>query len=414
MLDLKNFNAAMEQLALEKNIPKEKITETIDMALAAAYKRDYGKKTQIIRAKFDPSTGKAQFWQVKIVVDESMIKTEEEIAAEEAARAESKDFKTERQEAREAADEILMEGAEGEIKKVRFNPDRHIMLEEAKAIKNDAKYGDELVFPLETKEDYGRIAAQTAKQVVLQRIREAERDSIFDEFKAKEGEVINGIVQRLEPKVVFLDLGRAVGILPIDEQVRGERYRIGERIKTLLVSVEKSPKGPTIYLSRSHPRLVSKLFEIEVPEIASGVVEIKNVAREAGSRTKIAVASNQENIDAVGSCVGQRGVRVTTVIAELGGEKIDIVPWSEDKEKFVSSSVSPAKVLEVELDEQRRHAKVTVSEDQLSLAIGKGGQNVRLAAKLTGYKIDIRSRSGETVAEATSEGEVSGEGIAKD
>ena len=424
MLDLKNFNAALEQLADEKGISKDKILETIDMALAAAYKRDYGKKTQIVRAKFDLSTGNATFWQVKTVVDESMIKSEEEIAAEEAARAlQMTETKSERQEAREAARETIFEsegfgreseGAEGEIKKVRFNPDRHIMLPEAKKLKKGVVLGEELIFPLEAKDDYGRIAAQTAKQVILQRIREAERDSVFDEFKNKEGEMISGIVQRIEGRLVFLDLGRAVGVLPPDEQVRGERYRMGERIKALLLNVEKAPRGPGIYLSRSHPKLVAKLFEIEVPEISSGVVEIKEVAREAGSRTKIAVVSNQEGIDPVGSCVGQRGVRVTTVISELGGEKIDIVPWSDDKEKFIGSSVSPAKVLEVEIDEERKHAKVTVAEDQLSLAIGKGGQNVRLAAKLTGYKIDIRSRSGETIAEATSEGEVSGEGIAAD
>ncbi|KKT20698.1 MAG: NusA antitermination factor [Candidatus Giovannonibacteria bacterium GW2011_GWC2_43_8] len=303
-------------------------------------------------------------------------------------------------------------GEAGEIRKVRFNSDRHIMLADAKKTKKDAKVGDELTFPLESKEDYGRIAAQTAKQVILQRVREAERDSVFDEFKEKEGEVISGIVQRVEGRLVFLDLGRTIGVLPPDEQVRGERYRIGERIKVLLLKAEKMPRGPGVYLSRSHPQLVSKLFEIEVPEIASGAVEIKNVAREAGSRTKIAVSSKEENIDPVGSCVGQKGVRVTTVIAELGGEKIDIIPWSEDKERFISSAISPAKALEVEIDEDIKHAKVTVAEDQLSLAIGKGGQNVRLAAKLTGYKIDIRSRTGETVAEATSEGEVSGEGIA--
>ena len=417
MLDLKNINVALEQLATEKGISKEKIVETIEMALAAAYKRDYGKKAQIVRAKFDLSSGKAEFWQVKQVVDESMIKNEEEIKAEEEARQlYASDFTTERQEAREAAREALAEAGETgeEVKKVRFNPDRHIMLEDATKIKKSSKSGDELIFPLETKADYGRIAAQTAKQVILQRIREAERDSVYDEFKSKEGEVVSGIVQRVEGRAVFLDLGRAVGILPIDEQVRGERYRIGERIKTLLLSIEKTPKGPVVYLSRSHPRLVAKLFEIEVPEILSGVVEIKNIAREAGSRAKIAVASNQEGIDPVGSCVGQKGVRVMTVISELGGEKIDIVPWSEDKEKFIASSISPAKVLEVDIDHGRKHAKITVSEDQLSLAIGKGGQNVRLAAKLTGYKIDIRSRSGETIAEATSEGEVIGEGIAKD
>ena len=416
MLDIKNFNAALDQLASEKGISKEKILETIDMALAAAYKRDYGKKTQIVRAKFDIATGKAEFWQVKLVVDESMIKSEEEIAEEEAAKAEGQEIKSERQETREAAREALgVEseiGAEGEIRKVRFNADRHIMLADAKKTKKDAKAGDELTFPLESKEDYGRIAAQTAKQVILQRVREAERDSVFDEFKEKEGEVISGIVQRVEGRLVFMDLGRTIGVLPPDEQVRGERYRIGERIKVLLLKAEKMPRGPGVYLSRSHPKLVAKLFEIEVPEIASGAVEIKNVAREAGSRTKIAVSSKEEGIDPVGSCVGQRGVRVTTVIAELGGEKIDIVPSSEDKEKFIASSLSPAKALEVEIDEEIKHAKVTVAEDQLSLSIGKGGQNVRLAAKLTGYKIDIRSRSGETIAEATSEGEVSGEGIA--
>ncbi len=418
MLDIKNFNAALDQLASEKGISKEKILETIDMALAAAYKRDYGKKTQLIRAKFDIATGKAEFWQVKLVVDESMIKSEKEIAEEEAAKAEGQEIKSERQETREAAREALGGeseiGTEGEVRKVRFNADRHIMLADAKKTKKDAKVGDELSFPLESKEDYGRIAAQTAKQVILQRVREAERDSVFDEFKEKEGEVISGIVQRVEGRLVFMDLGRTIGVLPPDEQVRGERYRIGERIKVLLLKAEKMPRGPGVYLSRSHPRLVAKLFEIEVPEIASGAVEIKNVAREAGSRTKIAVSSKEEGIDPVGSCVGQRGVRVTTVIAELGGEKIDIIPWSEDKEKFIASAISPAKALEVEIDEEIKHAKVTVAEDQLSLAIGKGGQNVRLAAKLTGYKIDIRSRTGETVAEATSEGEVSGEGIARE
>ena len=389
------------------------------MALAAAYKRDYGKKTQIVRAEFDIASGKAKFWQIKLVVDESMIKTEEEIVAEEAAREEfKKELQSERFEAKEAAREALMEGkeeelAEGEVKKVRFNPERHTMLDEAKKIKKDAKPGDELTFPLETKDEYGRIAAQTAKQVILQKLREEERDSMYEEFAAKQGEVVSALVQRVEGRLVFLDLGRSIGILPPEEQVRGERYRVNERIKTLVLSVEKTPKGPSIRLSRSHPQLVRKLFEIEVPEIASGVVEIKNIAREAGSRTKIAVISNEEGVDAVGSCVGQKGVRVSTVIAELGGEKIDIVPWTENPEKFIQSSLSPAKILDVEIDQENRAARVTVAEDQLSLSIGKGGQNVRLAAKLTGYKIDIRGRGGELVAEADTEGEVSGEGLAE-
>ena len=418
MLDLKNLNSALDQLAEDKGISKEKILETIEMALAAAYKKDYGKKTQIIRAEFDFSSGTAKFSQVKLVVDDTMIKSEEEIAAEEAAREEAqKEILSENREAREAAREAIMEevrarsnlketlfgSEEEEIKKVRFNPERHIMLEEAKKIKKSVKSGDELTFSLETKDDYGRIAAQTAKQVILQKLREEERDSIYEEYAQKQGEVINALVQRVEGRIVFLDLGRSIGILPPEEQVRGERYRQNERIKALVLSVERTPKGPSIRLSRSHPILVKKLFEIEVPEISSGVVEIKNIAREPGSRTKIAVSSNEEGIDPVGSCVGQKGVRVSTVIAELGGEKIDIVPWSDDAEKFIESSLSPAKILEVDVDKESRSAKVMVAEDQLSLAIGKGGQNVRLAAKLTGHKIDIRGRSGETVAEADSD-----------
>lgn len=426
MLDLKNLNSALDQLAEEKGISKEKILETIEMALAAAYKRDYGKKTQIVRAQFDIASGKAKFSQIKIVVDESMIKTEDEIEAEETAREEfQKELQSERFEAKEAAREALMDergedaalrqaqGEDGEIKKVRFNPERHIMLKEAKKIKKDIKPGDELTFPLETQDEYGRIAAQTAKQVILQRLREEERDSMYEEYAGKQGEVVSAMVQRVEGRLVFLDLGRSIGILPPEEQVQGERYRANERIKALVLSVEKTPKGPSIRLSRSHPQLVKKLFEIEVPEIASGAVEIKNIAREAGSRTKIAVFSNEDGVDAVGSCVGQKGVRVSTVIAELGGEKIDIVPWNENVEKLIESSLSPAKILDVEIDKGFGTAKVTVAEDQLSLAIGKGGQNVRLAAKLTGYKIDIRSRTGEKIAEADTEGEVSGEGLSE-
>jgi N utilization substance protein A len=409
MLDLKTLGMALDQLADEKGISKEKIIETIEMALAAAYKKDYGEKPQIIRAKFDPASGKAEFWQVKTVVDESMIKSEEEIAAEDAARAalaENNDLNQAPMRDQDEDEEVPTE-----IKKVRFNPERHIMIKDAKKAKKDVVLGEEVTFPLATQDDYGRIAAQTAKQVILQRLREAERDSMYDEYASRQGEIISALVQRVEGRLVFLDLGRGIGVLPPDEQVRGERYRIGERIKVLLLRVDKGTRGPGVYLSRSHPKLVAKLFEVEVPEIASGVVEIKAISREAGSRTKIAVASNQEGVDPVGSCVGQKGVRVTTVIAELGGEKIDIIPWTEDVVGFISNSLSPAKVLEVEIDHNSRSARATVAEDQLSLAIGRGGQNVRLAAKLTGYKIDIQSRTGETVAEATMEGEVSGAGV---
>jgi len=374
---------------VDRGIPREKIMETIELALAAAYKKDYGKKGQIVRAKFDPKSGQAGFWQVKIVVDESMLKSEEE--AEEERTAEP-----ERERERDKEGGELEEG----VRKVRFNPERHIMLEEARKINPDVKSGEELTFPLETQAEYGRIAAQTAKQVIIQRLREAERESIFNEFASREGGIISGLVQRVEGRNVFLDLGRATAVLPREEQIRGERYRIGERVKAYLTLVEKNPRGPGLYLSRSHPRFVIKLFEMEVPEIQNGIVEIKAVAREAGSRSKVAVASKEEGVDPVGSCVGQKGIRVGTVIAELGGEKIDIIEWRENPEEFISKALSPAKVLDVEINPERKEAEATVAEDQLSLAIGKGGQNVRLAAKLTGYKINIRSRTGERLAEA--------------
>ncbi len=406
-MDLRTFRSALEQLEVERGIPKIKIIETIELALAAAYKKDYGEKGQIIKAEFNPDNGKTEFSQIKIVVDESMLKSEEEPAeSPEGIQA-----------GPPSATTSLDVGGGGEEneetelgpRKVRFNPERHIMLGEAKKMKKGVKPGDELVFPLETKEDYGRIAAQTAKQVIIQRIREAERESIFDEFKNKQGEIVSGIVQRIEMGNVFLDLGRTTGILPREEQIRGERYRLGERVKALLFLVEQNPRGINLYFSRSHPRFLTKLFELEVPEIANGVVEIKVVAREAGSRAKIAVASNQEGIDPVGSCVGQKGVRVGTVISELGGEKIDIIEWIDQPNLFIANSLSPAKILEVETKPKTKEAKIMVAEDQVSLAIGKGGQNVRLAAKLTGWKLDIRSRSGESIVKTTEEGEISGD-----
>lgn len=409
MFDLKTMHAALEQLEAERGVSKEKIIEAIEMAIAAAYKKEYGERGQIIRAKMDEKTGKTDFYQVKIVLDETMIKSEEEVAAEEATAPE---------EAPRGRDHRILKDdfetpltAEGEIRKVRFNPERHIMIEEAKKIKKGVAAGEELVFPLEPKEDFGRIAAQTAKQVIIQRIREAERQSVFEEYHDKEGQVVSGLVQRIENRNVYVDLGRATGVLPPEEQVRGERYRLGERIKALMLSVGTSIKGPNLYLSRTHPRLVAKLFEMEVPEVASGTVEIKGIVREPGSRSKMAVASNEDGVDPVGSCVGQKGVRVMTVTSELGGEKIDIIEWSADSAAFIGSALSPARALNIEIDEAERKATVTVAEDQLSLAIGKGGQNVRLAARLTGWKIDIKSQSGESVAEATEAGEVSGEEI---
>lgn len=387
-MDLKALQAALQQLETEKGVSKGKIILTIEDALSAAYKKDYGKKSQIVHAKFNPENGEMSFAQIKYVVDESMLKTEEESDDESAEEGENKD---------------------GEPKKIRFNPEHHIMLEEARKIKKNAKSGDEIAFPLETKENFGMIAAQTAKQVIIQRIREAEKESIYGEFKKRQGEIISGIVQRMEGGNVFVDLGRATAILPREEQIRGERYRIGERTRALLFLVEETHRGINLFLSRSHPKFIAKLFEIEIPEIANGAVEIKNIAREAGSRSKIAVVSKQDGIDPVGSCVGQKGVRISTIISELGGEKIDIIEWSDNPEDLIGNALSPAKIIEVKADEKTREAEVTVDEDQLSLAIGKMGQNVRLAAKITGWKIDIKSRGGEIVAQANEEGEVTTE-----
>lgn len=396
-MDLRNFSQAIRELAEEKGVNEAKVVETIELAIAAAYKKDYGKKGQIIRAQFDPQTGDLHFSQIKIVVDETMIKSEEEEDEEESERKAAAERKIAlplavRKESDEATEDIaLLQGEE--VKKVRFNPERHIMLEEARGVKADLKPGEELEFKLEAKKEFGRIASQTAKQVIIQRIREAEREATYSEYKAREGEIVSGIVQRIEGRNVFLDLGRGVGFLPPEEQIPRERYTIGERLKALVVLVEKEGRGPGIILSRSHPRFLKKLFELEVPEILSGSVEIKVVAREAGSRSKVAVSSNDPAIDPVGSMVGQRGVRVSTVMNEVNGEKIDIIEWSEDPAHFVSNALSPAKVLDVETNEERREAAVITADEQLSLAIGKGGQNVRLAAKLTGWKIDVHSKS---------------------
>ena len=378
MLDLKVINSVLGELEEERGIPREKIIEAIEAALATAYKKEYGKKGQIVRAKFDIGAGSAEFSQVKIVVDESRVKMEGEKEEEEKE-----------------------ENPEDE--RIRFNPEHHILIEDAKRIKKGVEVDDEITFPLEPKDDFGRIAAQTAKQVIIQKIREAEKVSTVSEFGKREGEIIVGTVQRQERGNLYIDLGRTTGILPYEEQIPGERYKQGERVRAYLYSVDENTRGVFLKLSRSHPKLLAKLFELETPEISNGTVEIKAIAREPGSRSKIAVYSKDNHIDPVGSLVGQRGVRVSTVMSELSGEKIDIIEWSADSKKFIEDSLSPAKVMSVTLDEENRQAHVEVSEDQQSLAIGKGGQNVRLAAKLTGWRIDIASLKGESVGSSETE-----------
>ncbi|MDE2399442.1 MAG: transcription termination/antitermination protein NusA [Patescibacteria group bacterium] len=373
MLDLKTFKSALEQLEEDRKIPKEKILDAIEQAMAAAYKKDYGKKGQIIRAKFDLDTGKTNFFQVKIVVDETIANIDQESASEGAHKKHKEEYS-------------LKDGDE----RVHFNAEHHIMLEDAKKIKKGVELNDEIIFPLEARDDYGRIAAQTAKQVIIQKIREAERVSIIDEYGTKEGEIISGIVQKVERGNIYIDFNRATGILPAEEQIPGEFWERGRRVRAYLYSVEDTQRGINLRLSRTHPKFIEKLFAMEAPEIQNGIVEIKSIAREAGARSKIAVHSNDEHIDAVGSCVGQKGTRVNTITQELGGEKIDIIPWSADPKIFVTNSISPAKVISIEIDEKEHKAIVEVADDQLSLAIGKGGQNVRLAAKLTGWRIDIK------------------------
>ncbi|MEK7669339.1 MAG: transcription termination factor NusA [Patescibacteria group bacterium] len=372
MFDLKVINSVLDQLEEERGIPKEKVIEAIEMALATAYKKEYGKRGQIIKAIFDLNSGSVEMHQVKIVVDDSKVFMD-----------------------KESLEDALEDAEEKDDDRVLFNPEHHILLPDAQKIKKGALVGDEIVFPLESKGDYGRIASQTAKQVIMQKIREAERSSVLKEFGEREGEVISGTVQRIERGNIFIDVGRAVGILPYEEQIPGERFSQGERVRAYLYRVEDGPKGVALRLSRSHPRFLIKLFENEVPELVNNTIEIKSVAREAGSRSKVAVASSDNYIDPVGSLVGQRGVRVATVTSELGGEKIDVIEWSEDPVEFIEDALSPAKIVSVEIDKENHQANVVVSEDQQSLAIGKGGQNVRLAAKLTGWRIDIKSTQSE-------------------
>jgi len=366
MLDLKALNRAIEVIANERGIEPEAILGAIEAAIATAYRKEYRKKGEIIKCKINTKTGALKFWQVKTAADESLVRTKEEDGGQK-------------------------EKSEEESRPL-YNPDRHLWLEEAKQIKSDVQLGEELELPLEEHDEFGRIASQAAKQVILQKIREVERESVKKEYQGKEGEVISGLVQRIERGNVYVDLGRATGIMFYSEAIPGEHYRIGERLRFYLLAVQEETKIPGLILSRSHPKFITKLFEMEVPEIHDGLVEIKAIAREAGSRTKIAAASKMEGVDPIGSLVGQRGTRVMAVNNELGQEKIDIVEWSEESEKFIASSLSPAKVVSVEIL-PRREAKILVPEDQLSLAIGRGGQNVRLAAKLTGWKIDVRSSS---------------------
>ncbi|MFA6537180.1 MAG: transcription termination factor NusA [Patescibacteria group bacterium] len=394
------IKTAIKQICAEKGLSEESVLETINSALAAAYRKDFGDKNQNIVVNFDIETADMQVYDEKEVVEDL---TPEELAEMEKNRLERETLKEkiasgeitsdelrrlrEEREAEEK-DELIGEGAE-ENGKRKFNPKTQIQLNEAKTIKKKYKLGDIIKTKLEIPGDFGRMAAQTAKQVIIQKIREAERGIVYQEYKDKEGKVVTGTVQKFDGKNVIIDFEKISAILPPVEQIRGERYKTGDRIKLYVLSVNLTTRGPEIIVSRAHSAIVRNLFENEIPEIHSGVIEIKAIAREAGNRTKIAVFTADDSIDPIGSCIGQRGARIQTIINELSGEKIDIIEYSEDAGKYISQSLSPAKIKKVELDNEDLSAKVYVESDQLSLTIGRAGQNVRLASRLTGWKINV-------------------------
>ena len=362
MLD---FLKAIELLAEEKNLSKEVVLETVEAALAAAYRKDYGNPRQKVKLTIDQKSGKVDVFLLKEVVEE--VKNEE----------------------------------------------AEMTLTEAKKYKKKSQIGDILEFPAMPPGEFGRIAAQTAKQVIIQRIREAERDMVFGEYKNKEGQLVNGIIQQIEGRNVIINLGKANGIMYPSEQVQSERYHVGQRFKVLIVSVDQTNRGPQIIVSRAHPDFIRHLFELEVPEIIAGSVVIKMLAREVGARTKMSVSASQEGVDPVGSCVGQRGTRVQSVLAELSDEKIDIILFDENLEKYIANALAPAKIERVVVNEAEKRAKVFVIENQLSLAIGKGGQNVRLAAKLVGYNIDVIKLTSEGAEEVQESASISHEDLEK-
>lgn len=376
MLNAKQFAFAITQIAEEKNIPEDKIIEVIESAIAAAYKKDYAEKSQIIKAKFNKDSGIFSIFRHKTVVN---VDEEGYIALGDDQNAEDLG----------STPEESTDGA----RKIRFNPDRHISLDDAKEIKPDIQEGEEIVEELDPREDFGRVAAQTAKQVLMQKIREIERTTAFEAYKDRVGEVITGTIQRMDRGIIFVDLGKGVGLLFPSEQVYADNYRVGNRHKFLIQNVETTEREPNIVLSRRSTDFVKTLFALEVPEIFSGSVEIISIARDAGVRTKLAVKANGEGIDPVGACVGQRGTRVQSIINELGGEKIDIIEYSDNLEDYIKAAIAPAQVESITIDKDNRQATVIVPQDQLSLAIGGSGQNVRLASRLTGYDINLNPES---------------------
>lgn len=385
---------AIRQIVEEKGLAYESVIDAIEAALAAAYRKDFGDKNQNIEAKFSVEDGSTQVWDVKTVVEDMDLEELEKMEEERKAQMEA--MAAQFEEARRKGENLPAFSVEDDLAP-RFNPKTDIMLSEARVLKQGAKIGDIIRSELAPPSDFGRMAAMTAKQVITQKLREAEREVVFNEFKEHEGEMMNATVQRREGRVVLLDLGRSTGILRPEDQIQTERYNTGDRLKVFIRQVALTTKGPEILASRTADAMVHRLFEVEVPEVGDAIVEIKSIAREAGSRSKVAVFCSDESIDPIGACIGQRGARIQTIISELGGEKVDIVEWNADPKIFITNSLSPAAITDVQIDEVEKGAMVKVNPDQLSLAIGKGGQNVRLAARLTGWKINISENGGEKV-----------------
>ncbi|PIR47271.1 transcription termination/antitermination protein NusA [Candidatus Uhrbacteria bacterium CG10_big_fil_rev_8_21_14_0_10_50_16] len=379
---------AIRQIVEEKGLSYESVMETIEAALSAAFRKDFGHKLQNIEAQFNTEDGSVKVWDVKTVVEDQEVPE----------LVEEPEVPEGRREPREVVEEV---DADAEPK---FNPKTEVMITVAQQKNPDAQIGDVIREPLEVPGEFGRMAAMTAKQVITQKLREAEREVLYNEYKDQEGEVLIGTVQRREGRVILVDIGRGTAVMRPDDQIPGERYNSGERIKVFLRSVDLGVRGPEILVSRTAPELVLELFKVEIPEIADGTVKIESIAREAGSRSKVAVSCEDEGVDPIGACIGQRGARIQTIIAELGNEKVDIIEFDTDPGVFVMNALAPAKVSGVTLDESEKMATVTVAADQLSLAIGRGGQNVRLAARLTDWRINVAEEGGEV--KGSSEGAV--------
>ncbi|MCL4358535.1 MAG: transcription termination factor NusA [Patescibacteria group bacterium] len=354
MLNIKTIQSFILQISEAKGLSEDQVNDVLADALAAAYKKDYGDRDDRIEAKIDPKTGQVGFSLVKTIIDPNEV----------------------------------------ENKTIKFNTRRHIFLNDAKDLiepvkRNSLEFGLEVSLALPNEEKFSRIAAQTAKQVIVQKLREMEKNVIFNVYKEKEGGVVTGTIQRIENKNIFVDLGKTTGILFRSETIPGEIYRVGQRLRFYVYAIENTPRGVEVYVSRSNPLFVPAILKMEVPEVSEGLIEIKGVARLAGTRTKVSIFSNVKGVDAVGSCIGPRGARVVAIINELSNERIDIIPWSEDPAEYIKNSMLPAKCLGVEIM-PKRTAKVLVSEDQLPIALGRNGQNIKLAATLTGWKIDVR------------------------